>query len=84
MYNVKGPGGDFIVHNLPGVEEGTQYTQAAIESVFPGFGSSLLAITLFFFAFTTIISYYYIAETNMAYLVADYKAKWPMFVLKLV
>ncbi|ALA43791.1 MULTISPECIES: alanine/glycine:cation symporter family protein [Paenibacillus] len=84
MYNVKGPGGDFIVQHLPGVEEGTQYTQAAIESVFPGFGSSLLSITLFFFAFTTIIAYYYIAETNMAYLVADRKAKWPMFVLKLV
>lgn len=48
MYNVKGPGGDFIVQHLPGVEEGTQYTQAAIESVFPGFGSSLLSITLFF------------------------------------
>ena len=33
-----------------------------------GVGSYFIAFALFFFAFTTILSYYYITETNVAYL----------------
>ena len=60
--------GDYIVQNISGVEEGPGYTQAAVDTVIPGFGSEFVAIALFFFAFTTIMAYYYIAETNLAYL----------------
>ncbi len=35
---------------------------------FSGVGSYFIAFALFFFAFTTILSYYYITETNVAYL----------------
>lgn len=84
MYNTEGPDGTYIVENLPGVEEGAGYTQAAIESVLPGFGSGFVAIALFFFAFTTIMAYYYIAETNIAYLTFRKNSKWAMFALKLV
>ncbi len=38
------------------------------DPTFSGFGSYFIAIALFFFAFTTILAYYYIAETNITYL----------------
>jgi AGCS family alanine or glycine:cation symporter len=54
---------------VPGLQpsEGAQFTQAAVESVLPGWGAGFVAIALFFFAFTTIMAYYYMAETNLTY-----------------
>ncbi|GEP98923.1 alanine/glycine:cation symporter family protein [Chitinophaga cymbidii] len=68
QYNVVNPEGGFIVENLPGIKEGAAYTQAAVSVHFPSFGGSFVAISLLFFAFTTIMAYYYIAETNLSYL----------------
>ncbi|MEG9297542.1 alanine/glycine:cation symporter family protein [Mangrovibacillus sp. Mu-81] len=83
-YNVEKPDGTAIVTNLEGVEAGPAYTQAAIESAIPGFGAGFVAIALFFFAFTTIMAYYYMAETNVAYLLKGKNAKPAIFLLKLV
>ena len=83
-YNTEGPNGSFLVQNLPNVEAGTAFTQAAIESVFTGFGAGFVAIALFFFAFTTIMAYYYIAETNVIYLLRGKNHKWALFLLKLI
>ena len=83
-YNVMGKAGDAIVEKLPGVEAGPGYTQAAVESVMPGFGGIFVAVALFFFAFTTILAYYYIAETNIAYINRKVHRPWLMFALKLV
>jgi AGCS family alanine or glycine:cation symporter len=44
------------------------FTQLALESVMGGFGKIFVAVALFFFAFTTLLAYYYIAETNVAYI----------------
>lgn len=44
------------------------FTQYALETVMGGFGKTFVAIALFFFAFTTLLAYYYIAETNVAYI----------------
>ncbi|SNC72352.1 alanine or glycine:cation symporter, AGCS family [Kytococcus aerolatus] len=49
-------------------EVGPAYTQAALDSAFPGLGAGFVAIALVFFAFTTVVAYYYMAETNLAYL----------------
>jgi len=76
--------GEYLVQNLHGVEEGPGYTQIAVESILPGFGYEIVAIALFFFAFTTIMSYYYIAETNLAYLLKGRHSKGASFILKLV
>lgn len=85
MYNVQNEADkSFIVENIPNVEAGTAFTQEAIESVLPGFGSGFVAVSLFFFAFTTIMAYYYIAETNIAYLMRGRNNKIPMFLLKIV
>ena len=50
----------------------------------PGWGKPFIAIALFFFAFTTILAYYYIAETNIAYIRRSVKVPGMMFALKLV
>lgn len=83
-YSTQTPSGEYIVNNMPGVEVGPAYTQAAIETSFPGFGAGFVAISLLFFAFTTIMAYYYIAETNLVYLLKGKDNKWLSFLLKLV
>lgn len=67
-YNVVNPAGGFIVENVPGMAIGPQSTQLAVGTVLGSFGSPFVSIALFFFAFTTLMAYYYIAETNLAYL----------------
>lgn len=67
-YNVVGPDGAILVEYLPGVEYGPSFTQLAIDSFVPGFGKSFVAVALFFFAFTSAMASYYIAETNLSYL----------------
>ena len=44
------------------------YTQAAIDTVFHGFGSAFVAIALTFFVFTTLMAYYFYAESSIAYI----------------
>ncbi|MFJ7930086.1 alanine/glycine:cation symporter family protein [Peribacillus sp. NPDC096448] len=84
MYNTQAENGSYIVNNLGDVTPGPGYTQAAIDNVIPGFGAGFVAIALFFFAFTTIMAYYYIAETNIAYLMRNRNGKSAMFALKLI
>jgi len=50
-------------------EYGPIFTQRAVDAHIPGFGSAFVALALFFFAFTTIMSYYFQAETNVYFLV---------------
>lgn len=66
-YNVH-LGDGFIVEYLPGIDKGPAFTQHAVDTLLPGFGSAFVAIALFFFAFTTLMAYYYYAETSIAYL----------------
>jgi AGCS family alanine or glycine:cation symporter len=56
---------NFLYNGAQNVSVGPGFTQSAMDSVFPGFGSYFVAIALFFFAFTTILAYY-IAETNIS------------------
>lgn len=71
-YNVQGtlPDGQYIVQNVAaGVEiNSPAFTQMAMETMYGQFGNIFIAIAVFFFAFTTILAYYYIAEVNVAYL----------------
>lgn len=67
-FNKGGLTGDEQMTFAKSIQEGAAYTQYAVESSLPGLGAPFVAIALFFFAFTTIMAYYYIAETNVAYL----------------
>ncbi|OJZ76605.1 sodium:alanine symporter, partial [Vibrio cholerae] len=67
-YNVHGAAeGMFLVQNLPAdiIASSPAFTQIAVDSALPGIGKPFVAFALFFFAFTTILAYYYIAETNV-------------------
>ncbi|KAA9132719.1 alanine:cation symporter family protein [Marinihelvus fidelis] len=44
------------------------FTQMAVDQVVGGLGAPAIAVSLFFFAFTTLLAYYYIAESNVAYI----------------
>lgn len=67
QYNVQNETGQFIVENVKGVDY-TGFTQAAVSHHFPAIGNGFVAVALFFFAFTTIMAYYYYAETNVTYI----------------
>ena len=84
MYNVTTPEGVALVENMPGIEAGTAFTQAAVSTVFSQYGSGFVAIAIFLFAFTCLIAYYYIAETTLVYL--DNKLRYPIlkYLLKLI
>lgn len=60
------------------------FTQLALESVMGGFGKIFVAVALFFFAFTTLLAYYYIAETNVAYIRRSFKIPGLITILKIV
>ena len=72
MYNIQGtlPDGQFILQNVAAATEinSPAFTQMAMQSVYGTFGNIFIAIAVFFFAFTTILAYYYIAEVNVTYL----------------
>lgn len=82
-YNVVNPEGGMIVEALPGTAAGPGFAQAAVESVLPGFGASFVACALMFFAFTTIVAYYYMAETNIAYINRKVHRPWMTLVLRI-
>jgi alanine or glycine:cation symporter, AGCS family len=84
MYNVESPSGSIILNNIGEVEPGASNAQLAVESVLPGLGAPFVAISIFFFAFTSLITYSYKAETSLAYINRNRKVKvtWPLNVLK--
>ena len=71
--SIKGTeGATFIFEGLPDLAQngiiGPQFTQAGVSTLFPTFGASFVAVCLALFAFTTIMSYYYQAESNFSYI----------------
>ena len=72
-----------VVEHIKDVDY-TGFTQAAISSHFPSFGNEFVAVALFFFAFTTIMAYYYYAETNLTFIVCPKYHHWATFVLRIV
>ena len=68
-YNIFGNTGEMLYAGAP--ELGNNYvnfTQSAVDSVFAGFGSQFVSIAMVFFAFSTIMAYYFYAETSLIYL----------------
>ncbi len=82
-YNVR-PAESFVIQNLPAetVIDSPAFTQLALQSVMGPFGTTFVAIALFFFAFTTLMAYYYIAETNVAYIRRTFRIPYELTILK--
>jgi AGCS family alanine or glycine:cation symporter len=86
-YNVMPDGSSaFVVQNLASdvVINGPAFTQIAVDSVLTGFGKPFIAIALFFFAFTTVLAYYFIAENNVYYINRTFKIPALRFFLKVL
>ena len=61
--------GEMLVCGAP--ELGANYvgfTQAAVDSVLQGIGGAFVSIALLFFVFTTIMAYYFYAESSIMYM----------------
>ena len=86
MYNVHPVGAEILIQNVSPdtIINSPAFTQLAIESVMPGFGNPFVAIALFFFSFTTLMAYYYIAESNVVYIRRFVKIPGAISVLKVV
>ena len=70
-YNVFGPDGELLIaaQNATLGEPSVLYTTSALGTLLGAKWSGIIvSIALFFFAFTTIMAYYYYAETNLVYL----------------
>ena len=50
-----------------GVPVGPGFVQEGLNSFTSGIGTSFVAVAIGLFAFTTVLAYYYMAETNLAY-----------------
>lgn len=58
--------------NLPAdAEVGPSFAQVGFDTLWNGAGSSFIAVSLAFFCLTTIIAYYYMAETNLRFILGS-------------
>lgn len=62
-------GGTFLA---PDAEVGPAFAQAGFDTLWNGAGSTFIAVSLAFFCITTIIAYYYMAETNLRFLLGRF------------
>lgn len=73
MYNVQLDDGTMVENNIGAVEAGSNNVQLSVETILPGLGGPFVAVAIFFFAFTSLITYSYKAETSLAYLNSNRK-----------
>ena len=76
-YNILDGAGNMLLENAP--ELGNNYagfTQSAVDTVFAGFGSQFVSVALVFFVFSTIMAYYFYAESSIMYLFHGRSARW--------
>ncbi|MDQ8708078.1 alanine/glycine:cation symporter family protein [Streptomyces sp. LHD-70] len=67
-YNVSDGAGGYLVNNLPGVDAGPNFVQEAVNSMTPGLGAGFVAVAVFLFGFTCQAFYFYVAKTNLMFL----------------
>lgn len=66
-YNVVDKAGNYIVNNTAS-EYGALWAQDAVNQSLGGWGGKLLAIMIALFVFTSLMGYYYQAESNMKFM----------------
>ncbi|MEB6302309.1 alanine:cation symporter family protein [Mammaliicoccus sciuri] len=86
---VQGPDGSkdvsgTVMYAQAGIDKAFSGDNYTFDPAYSGFGSYFIALALFFFAFTTILAYYYIAETNVSYIIPSDKQKIWIILVRLV
>ena len=75
-YNILDAGGQLLYSGAPELSNNyVGYTQSAVDSVFRGFGSQFVSVAMVFFAFSTIMAYYFYAETSIIYLFQKHEGR---------
>ncbi|MBQ1866235.1 MAG: alanine:cation symporter family protein [Bacteroidales bacterium] len=75
-YNILGGNGEMLYAGAPELANNyVNYTQSAVDTVFMGFGSQFVSIAMVFFAFSTIMAYYFYAESSIIYLFHKHEGK---------
>ena len=67
-YNVSDGSGGYLVNNLPGVPVGANWVQEAIDTLLPGWGAGFVAVAVLLFGITCLLAYFYVANSNLLYL----------------
>lgn len=70
-YHVKDAAGNMMVDHVPGAIAGPNFVQHAIDSSLPGWGSVAVAIAILLFAFTSQVFFFYVATTNLIFLLGE-------------
>lgn len=68
FYNVAGNNGRLLVSNIPQLEYGITWMQEALKKNLGQWAVVLLTVIVVLFVFTSLMSYYYMAEANVKYL----------------
>lgn len=74
-YNVSDGAGNYLVNNIPGVPVGANWVQEAIDTLLPGWGAGFVAVAVLLFGFTCLLAYFYVANSNLLYLLDGKKGK---------
>lgn len=74
--------GGFLVDYVPGTVAGPNFVQNAIEVTIPGWGPTFVAVAVFLFAFTSQIFFFYVASTNLVFLLGEKSNRWLESALK--
>lgn len=82
-FNVSDGSGGFLIENIPGVEVGPNWVQESIDTLLPGWGAGFVAIAVLLFGFTCLLLYYYVASSNLLYLLDGRSGAGWKLVLKL-
>ena len=83
-YNIIDADGNMLIANAP--ELGNNYaafTQIAVDTVFAGFGSQFVSVAMVFFTYSTIMAYYFYAESSIIYLFRDMNPKREKLVIRI-
>lgn len=67
-YNVFDMDGTAIVEYLPGVEPGIGFVISAVNSFLPTIGGTFITLMLVLFSFSSLMTAFYAAETNVTYI----------------
>jgi AGCS family alanine or glycine:cation symporter len=81
-YNVSDGSGGYIINNMPGVPVGANWVQEAIDTLLPGWGAGFVSVAVLLFGFTCLLAYFYVANSNLLYLLDGRKGHGWKTVLK--
>ncbi|MEU6131879.1 alanine/glycine:cation symporter family protein [Saccharopolyspora sp. NPDC047091] len=82
-YNVSDHSGGFFIENVPGLDAGPNWVQAAIDTLVPGWGAGFVAVAVLLFGFTCLLLYFYVANSNLLFLLDGRKGPVWTMVLRL-